>query len=149
VNTSDTLRAELQQALGGFARYMNRPLARVHVFTWRLSCKLEPENSIAPGGLRLLPPYRAPSVKAWRVEVARFIKTARRSGRITLPCYVESSAEYVGQVPPAASAVVYCGPCYGRVHKVLAQVGDVVWVQFHGRRFIAPVSNVEYIFETP
>ena len=98
--TITQLNEDLRHALGGFARYMNEPLRRVHVFTWSVACKLRPDGGPVHG-IRLLPAFRYPEVSEWRLEVARFIKMIRqyradnwRSRRLALPIYNESTGKY-------------------------------------------------------
>jgi len=89
----------IKEALQAFPRWMNRPLARVHVYSWRLAVLLEP--SASPGKLgklmtiRYVPAHRSPECLFWRKTVAAAIRIARRSGKITLPRYDERSGQYV------------------------------------------------------
>lgn len=52
--TLATLNQELDWALNGFQRWMNRPLARIHVYTWRLANQIEQDCPC----IRLLRAYR-------------------------------------------------------------------------------------------
>lgn len=102
--TLDSLNNELVDSLESFARYMNRPLARVHALTWHLATVLEPDLiQHKCGTIRYLPAYRDETVKAWRNQVARYVKMVRqfrandwpcRDRRIKLPLYDEASARY-------------------------------------------------------
>lgn len=82
--------------LGAFARYMNQPLKRVHVFTWALANKLK-ENCPT---IRLLAWCRNEECKAFRIELARTIKFFRKHRRdtwrtrIELPIFEESTGRY-------------------------------------------------------
>lgn len=84
----------LRESLGAFARWMNRPITRVHVYTWRLAVKLDP--GATPFTIRYRPAYRSPACKQWRKIVARVLRNMRRRGvKVTLPTYDERSAKYV------------------------------------------------------
>lgn len=88
------LAEDLRKSLGAFARWMNRPLTRVHVYTWRLAVKLDP--GATPFTIRYRPAYRSPSCKQWRKIVARVLRNMRRRGvKVVLPKYDERSVTYV------------------------------------------------------
>ncbi len=93
---NEQLRAELIYALGGFARWMNRPVAKVQVFTWRTANDI----TFLAGCpcIRLLRPYRDEANKAFRIRLARAIKQVRKSFKIILPCYDERNAEYTREI---------------------------------------------------
>ena len=84
----------LAWTLGGFARYMNRPCAKVQVFTWRTANDMQPDCPT----IRLRREYRDEANKAFRIRLARGIKLVRQQFRIILPCYDESKAEYTREV---------------------------------------------------
>lgn len=75
---------------------MNRPLARVHVYTWAIANRIE-DNCPA---IRLLAWCRDERCKAFRVRLARTIKFFRKYRRDTwrtrqaLPVYDESTGRY-------------------------------------------------------
>lgn len=82
------------EALEAFPRYMNRPLARVQVYSWRVACLIEPANATGHG-IRVLPAYRSMQDKELRRSTAGAIRIARKGGRIKLPFYTEAAANYI------------------------------------------------------
>lgn len=84
------LGARVSYALNGFNRYMNRPLARVHVYTWRLANAIDPN---APA-VRLVRPYRSEEVNRFRWRVAQYARSLRHAGLVELPRYDEARAIY-------------------------------------------------------
>lgn len=87
------LRKDLIEALGAFERWMNRPLARIHVYTYRLSNTIHVEGSYS---FHVRPFYRSPLVREQRLNVARVIKGLRAKGtRPCLPRYDEKTAHYI------------------------------------------------------
>lgn len=86
---------ELAYTLGGFSRYMNRPLAKVHVYTWKLANELQADCP----SIRLLRPYRDEVNKEFRWRLAQWLKARRYAGRIALPHYNEATANYIHSKP--------------------------------------------------
>lgn len=85
----------LRESLQAFPRYMNRPVKRVHVLTWRLAVEMEDEIPAAPvGGIRYLPASRSAACLAWRKAVADRLRQMRKAGKINLPKYEERTGEY-------------------------------------------------------
>ena len=82
---------EIEYALNGFQRWMNRPLAKVQVYTWHLANELDPNCP----SIRLLAPYRDDANKAFRWRLAQFIKCRRYIGRVPLPHFDEATSRYV------------------------------------------------------
>jgi len=88
------LGAEISYALGGFNRYMNRPLAKVHVYKWRLACESY-LNEPALNLFRALRPYRTREARQIRFNVAQTLKWRRKRKSVSLPSYDEATAKYV------------------------------------------------------
>lgn len=85
----------LEESLQAFPRWMNRPLQRVHVYTWRLACDLEPGIlGELSGGIRYRPEYRSAACKGWRRAVANALRGIRKRKRILLPTWSEATGEY-------------------------------------------------------
>ena len=89
----------LEYSLGAFSRYMNRPIARVHVYTWRLACQIEGMvswggGSPCVGGIRYRPAYRSASCKAWRQLTVQTLRAQRKAGAVVLPYWTEATGEY-------------------------------------------------------
>lgn len=80
------------EALSTFPRWMNRPLARVHVHSWRVALLIDPIAALST--IRYVPAHRSPDCRSWRCSVARTIRIARKSGRIKLPRFNENSGLY-------------------------------------------------------
>lgn len=80
----------------GFRQWMNRSLARVQVYSWRVACRIMPDH---PGSIRILKAYRDRSINEWRNVTAAAIRIARR-GKIYLPVYSEQLGEYVWKSTP-------------------------------------------------
>ena len=76
-----------------FNEYMNRPLKRVQVFTWRMACDLF--DSIPLQTFRSLPPFRSEASKVARREIAHIVRIKRSLGYVRLPKYNERQAEYI------------------------------------------------------
>lgn len=83
MKTLNQLNDELRHSIGGFQRYMNRPLARVHVYTWRLAVSMEPVHAPNEAGtIRYLPAFRSLACRQWRKAVANALREQRgRFGR--------------------------------------------------------------------
>ncbi len=82
---------EVAYALGAFERWMNRPLARVQVYTWHLANELDANCP----SIRLLQPYRDEVNRKFRWRLAQKIKLIRHVSRIELPRYSESTGNYI------------------------------------------------------
>jgi len=82
---------EITNALGSFSRYMNSPLRRAHVLTWRLANELDPHCPM----IRLLRANRNQQVNDFRTRLARRIKLFRSAKLIRLPIYDEKTAQYL------------------------------------------------------
>lgn len=76
-----------------FVNWMNRPLQRVHVFTWKVACDLNPNNH--PPCIRLFPNQREEDVKIWRGVVSKAVRRARQHSKIQIPIYKDQLQEYV------------------------------------------------------
>lgn len=92
---------ELRDALNGFSDWQNRPLNRVHCFTWPLALTLEPSARAYACGIRYKPAYRRhfPGVQEWRNATAAKLKQMRKAGKITLPTYDERTAKWIQASP--------------------------------------------------
>lgn len=84
-----------------FQEWMNRPLQRVHVATWRIAVALEGDNQQRKAStIRFVPQYRNATVGQWRNEVAGFVKMLRNNRRnqwqprLPLPVWNESTSQY-------------------------------------------------------
>jgi hypothetical protein len=87
---SAKLKEDLQWALGGFARWMNRPVKRVQVYTWHLFCGVYPKA--VP--IRYRPAYRDFEIREYRRLLAQVLRECRRAGHVRLPIYNEAKAIY-------------------------------------------------------
>ena len=85
------------QALNSFNDWMNRPAAKVQVYSWRLAVQLEHAGDPACG-IRIVPHLRRIcGVIDWRNRVAREIRALRalrQYSRHNLPRYIEQTGEY-------------------------------------------------------
>jgi len=84
---------ELQVVLNSFRAWMNRPVKRVHVYTWSMACALFNDSPLAT--FRCLPAYRTEAAKVARREIARIIKQKKRIGAVRLPVYNEATENYL------------------------------------------------------
>jgi hypothetical protein len=52
-----------------------------------------------------------------------------------------------GSLKPVGSerCIVYSGPHYGRVHRILKRQDTLTWVEYHGDRFGVPHCDIEII----
>ncbi|HEU4344085.1 MAG TPA: hypothetical protein VFU31_21225 [Candidatus Binatia bacterium] len=73
-----------------FHRWMNRPVARVHVYTWSLANELEANCPV----IRLLRLYRHERTNKFRWRLAQWLKCRRVAGKIELPTYNEKEGRY-------------------------------------------------------
>lgn len=84
-----------EKALRAFPDWMNRPLNRVHVYTYSIARMiLGPSVSLR---FRARPQYRDFSTEAQRISVALYIQQRRQRrslGRIKLPIYQESTGTF-------------------------------------------------------
>ena len=92
---------ELRDALNGFSDWENRPLNRVHCFTWPLALTIDPSAKAFACGIRIKPEYRRlrPGVQQWRDSTAALVRKLRKAGKITLPVYDERTAKWI-KAPP-------------------------------------------------
>lgn len=90
----------LRDALNSFSDWQNRPINRVHCYTWPLAVKLFP-GLAAQSCLRIVRAYRHlyPATVVLRRRLAEALKLERKAGKITLPVYDERSAKWI-QAPP-------------------------------------------------
>lgn len=91
--TKEDLRQSLAYHLGAFSRWMNEPLKRVHVYSWRLANQ-EFGNSNRLHLFRARRAYRCGEVNQIRFNVAQILKWRRSRKSITLPTYNEAKDEY-------------------------------------------------------
>lgn len=90
----EKLGGEISYALNGFNRYMNRPISKVHVYTWRLA-NLEFGQCDTLHLFRALRGYRSREVNQIRFNVAQILKWRRTRKSIRLPIYDEATAKYI------------------------------------------------------
>ncbi len=86
-------KTSLAEALNSFHVWMNRPIKRVQVYTWRMACDLF--NAEAVRTFRMLPAYRDDAAKVARREIALIIKRKRVIRAVRLPRYNEERAIYI------------------------------------------------------
>jgi len=82
----------VEQALSAFPKWMNRPLARVQVYSWHVARRLfngEPDMLF-----RARSHYRDSDANEQRKLVAGVLRNCRKWKCVNLPYYVEGIGEY-------------------------------------------------------